>query len=111
MLLSRSRNVIKIFKSPLNNIYLNKSSYWTHDNKNITESYNNCDIQKQEVQKKIDDINMYYKYVNDINLEQSKEITKLQYNLCTVNQTLNDQKYWIFHSVLLSYIGLFMQVF
>ena len=54
---------------------------------------------------------MYYKYVNDMNLEQSKEITKLQYNLCTVNQTLNDQKYWIFHSVFLSYIGLFMQVF
>ena len=68
MLLSRSRNVIKIFKSPLNNIYLNKSSYWTHDNKNITESYNNCDIQKQEVQKKIDDINMYYKYVLHLNL-------------------------------------------
>ena len=111
MLLSRSRNVIKIFKSPVNNIYLNKSSYWTHDNKNITESYNKCDIQNQEMQKKIDDINMYYKYVNDMNLEQSKEITKLQYNLCTVNQTLNDQKYWIFHSVLLSYIGLFMQVF
>ena len=110
-MLSRYRNSMKIFKSPLNNIYLNKCSYWTHDNKNITESYNNCDIQKQEVQKKIDDINMYYKYVNDINLEQSKEITKLQYNLCTVNQTLNDQKYWIFHSVLLSYIGLFMQVF
>ncbi len=54
---------------------------------------------------------MYYKYVNDVNLEQNREINKLQQNLCTVNQTLNDQKYWIFHSVLLSYIGLFMQVF
>ena len=54
---------------------------------------------------------MYYKYVNDINLEQNREINKLQHNLSTVNQTLNDQKYWIFHSVFLSYIGLFMQVF
>jgi chromosome segregation ATPase len=84
---------MNIFKSPLNNIYLNKSSYWTHDNKNITESYNKYDIQNQEIQKKIDDINMYYKYVNDVNLEQIKEINKLQYNLRTVNQTLNDLQY------------------
>ena len=38
----------------------------------------------------------------------------LKKNLCNVsalNQHINDQKYWIFHSVLLSYIGLFTYIF
>ena len=47
----------------------------------------------------------------DVNFEQKKELFKIQCNLSTLNQSMNDQKYWLFHSVFLSYIGMFAYIF
>ena len=60
----------------------------------------------------------YDKYVQTVNTElkygsynTQSDLSKIQNNLTKLNQTINDQKYWIFHSVFLSYIGLFAYIF
>lgn len=54
--------------------------------------------------KQINDIHLYYKHLNNINAEQKQTLKQIQDNV-------SDQKYWIFHSVALSYVGLFAYIF
>jgi hypothetical protein len=54
--------------------------------------------------KQINDIHLYYKHLNNINAEQKQTLKQIQDNI-------SQQQYWIFHSVALSYIGLFAYVF
>ena len=42
---------------------------------------------------------------------QKNDLYRIENNLSNLNQTLNDQKYWIFHSVIISYIGIFTYIF
>ena len=44
-------------------------------------------------------------------LNKKKELKFIQNNLSELNETIQDQKYWLFHSVALSYIGLFTYIF
>jgi len=64
-----------------------------------------------EIKKEVNHINMYYKHLTNKSTEQHMDLKRIQCNLSAINQLLNDQKYWIFHSVLLSYIGLFTYIF
>lgn len=79
--------------------YIVKRPYWTPN----PNSNNFIDYEKYVSQKKIDDIH--------VNFEQKKELFEIQCNLSTLNQSMNDQKYWLFHSVFLSYIGMFAYIF
>ncbi len=45
------------------------------------------------------------------NIMQQNDLSIIERNLSEINQTIKDQKYWIFHSVALSYIGLFAYIF
>ena len=53
------------------------------------------------------------KQINDIHVEQKQkqELKQIQNNLSELNQNVSDQTYWIFHSVALSYVGLFAYIF
>ncbi len=114
--MSSSRNLIK---------YIVKRPYWTpttnmNTNKNIninTQGFIDYDKYVQytetmkEKDKQINDIHMYYKHLSNANTEHGKDLKKILCNVSAINQSINDQKYWIFHSVLLSYIGLFTYIF
>ncbi len=51
-----------------------------------------------------------YEKINN-NIMQQNDLSIIERNLSEINQTIKDQKYWIFHSVALSYIGLFAYIF
>ena len=107
-MLSRSRKI-------LTNCIV-KRAYWAPNvNTNKTNSNNNCGFIEYEKyaqsEKQINDIHMYYKHFNNVNTEQKKELKFIQNNLSELNETIQDQKYWLFHSVALSYIGLFTYIF
>ncbi len=111
---SRSRHMIK---------YIVKRNYWlpnintkkTLDNFIDYEKYveETAETKEQitDVKKEVNDIHMYYKHLTNKTTEQYMDIKRIQYNVSAINQLLNEQKYWIFHSVLLSYIGLFTYIF
>ena len=111
---SRSRHMIK---------YIVKRNYWL-PNTNTKKTLDNfidydkyvqdtVDAREQitEIKKEVNHINMYYKHLTNKSTEQHMDLKRIQCNLSAINQLLNDQKYWIFHSVLLSYIGLFTYIF
>ena len=96
--------------------YIIKRPYWTPtygQNSNSDKPYNYIDYEKyvSNYNKEVKDIHLYYKQLNHINAEQKQELIRIQNNLSELNQIINDQKYWIFHSVSLSYIGLFAYIF
>jgi predicted nucleic acid-binding Zn-ribbon protein len=110
-MISRSRHLIK---------YIVKRNYWlpnintkkTLDNFIDYEKYvEETKEQITDVKKEVNDIHMYYKHLTNKTTEQYMDIKRIQYNVSAINQLLNEQKYWIFHSVLLSYIGLFTYIF
>jgi hypothetical protein len=99
--------------------YIIKRPYWTPTYgqiSNFDKSNNYIDYEKyadtyKDINKEVKDIHLYYKQLNHINAEQKQELIRIQHNLSELNQIINDQKYWIFHSVSLSYIGLFAYIF
>jgi hypothetical protein len=103
--------------------YIVKRNYWlpnintkkTLDNFIDYEKYveETAETKEQitDVKKEVNDIHMYYKHLTNKTTEQYMDIKRIQYNVSAINQLLNEQKYWIFHSVLLSYIGLFTYIF
>ena len=100
--------------------YIVKRNYWssnintkkTLDNFIDYEKYvEETEEQITDVKKEVNDIHMYYKHLTNKTTEQHMDLKRIQYNVSSINQLLNDQKYWIFHSVLLSYIGLFTYIF
>ena len=115
---SRSRHAIK---------YIVKRNYWLPNinTKKIPDNF--IDYEKYvediatetatskeqitEVKKEVNDIHMYYKHLTNKSTEQHMELKRIQHNVSAMNQSMNDQTYWIFHSVLLSYIGLFTYIF
>lgn len=113
---SRSRHMIK---------YIVKRNYWLPNiNTNTKKTLDNfIDYEKYvqdtteskeqitEMKKEVNDIHMYYKHLTNKTTEQYMDIKRIQCNLSAINQSMNDQTYWIFHSVLLSYIGLFTYIF
>jgi len=105
-MLSRSRNI-------LTNCIV-KRAYWV-PNVNTNKSNTTCGFIEYEkyaqTEKQVSDIHMYNKHLNNANTEQKKELTLIQKNLSEINQTIQHQKYWIFHSVALSYVGLFTYIF
>jgi hypothetical protein len=105
-MLSRSRNI-------LTNC-IGKRAYWV-PNVNTNKTNSTCGFIEYEKyiqsDKQINDIHMYYKHLNNVNTEQKKELTRIQNNLSEMNETIQDQKYWLFHSVALSYVGLFTYIF
>jgi len=100
--------------------YIVKRNYWS-SNINTKKTLDNfIDYEKYveetkeqitDVKKEVNDIHMYYKHLTNKTTEQHMDLKRIQYNVSSINQLLNDQKYWIFHSVLLSYIGLFTYIF
>ena len=100
--------------------YIVKRNYWS-SNINTKKTLDNfIDYEKYveetkeqitDVKKEVNDIHMYYKHLTNKTTEQHMDLKRIQYNVSSINQLLNDQKYWIFHSVLLSYIGLFKYIF
>ena len=108
---SRSRHMIK---------YIVKRNYWS-SNINTKKTLDNfIDYEKYveetkeqitDVKKEVNDIHMYYKHLTNSNMEHGNDLKKIMCNLSTLNQHIKDQNYWIFHSVLLSYIGLFTYIF
>ena len=111
-MISGSRHLIK---------YIVKRPYWTPSINNKTQGFIDYDKYVQdtattkeqitEIKKEVNDIHMYYKHLTNKNTEQHMELKRIQHNVSAMNQSMNDQKYWIFHSVLLSYIGLFTYIF
>lgn len=113
---SRSRHMIK---------YIVKRNYWLPNiNTNTKKTLDNfIDYDKYvqdtteskeqitEMKKEVNHIHMYYKHLTNKSTEQYMDLKRIQYNVSAINQNINDQKYWIFHSVLLSYIGLFTYIF
>jgi len=99
--------------------YIIKRPYWTPTHGQIShsdKSNNFIDYEKyvdtyKDINKEIKDIHLYYKQLNHINAEQKQELIRIQNNLSELYQQINDQKYWLFHSVSLSYIGLFAYIF
>ena len=99
--------------------YIVKRLYWTpnsNSNTNINMVQGFIDYEKyvQDAnvkEKQINDIHMYFKHLNNVNVEQSRDIKTILSNMTAMNETINNQKYWIFHSVLLSYVGLFTYIF
>ena len=90
--------------------YIIKRPYWTPTTTNNKNTYF-IDEKNDYTNKQINDIHLYYKQLNNVNAEQKQELSRIQNNLSELNQIINDQKYWIFHSVSLSYIGLFAYIF
>jgi hypothetical protein len=109
-MISRSRHLIK-------NIV--KRNYWlpnintkkTPDNFIDYEKYVEDKEQLTEVKKEVNDIHMYYKHLTNKSTEQHMELKRIQHNVSAMNKSINDQTYWIFHSVLLSYLGLLTYIF
>ena len=111
---SRSRHAIK---------YIVKRNYWLPNinTKKTLDNFIDYDkyVQEQEtskeqiteMKKEVNDIHMYYKHLTNKSTEQHMELKRIQHNVSAINQNINDQTYWIFHSVLLSYIGLFTYIF
>ena len=111
---SRSRHMIK---------YIVKRNYWlpnintkkTPDNfidyEKYVEDIAASKEQITDVKKEVNDIHMYYKHLTNKSTEQHMELKRIQHNVSAMNKSINDQTYWIFHSVLLSYIGLFTYIF
>jgi uncharacterized coiled-coil DUF342 family protein len=111
---SRSRHMIK---------YIVKRNYWSPNinTKNIPNNFIDYDKYVQDtaesreqitdLKKEVNDIHMYYKHLTNKTTEQHMDIKRIQCNLSAINQSMNDQTYWIFHSVILSYIGLFTYIF
>jgi hypothetical protein len=96
--------------------YIVKRPYWTPNITNTNNIQGFIDYEKylQDVQakdKQINDVHMYYKHLSNVNAEQTKDIRKILCNVSEISQSINEQKYWIFHSVLLSYVGLFTYIF
>jgi hypothetical protein len=88
--------------------YIVKRPYWTQNSNNIQgQCFIDYDKYVQDIyakDKKINDIHLYYKHLNNINAEQKQTLKQIQDNI-------SQQQYWIFHSVALSYVGLFAYVF
>ena len=111
-MISGSRHLIK---------YIVKRPYWTPSINNKTQGFIDYDKYVQdtattkeqitEMKKEVNDIHMYYKHLTNKTTEQHMDLKRIQCNVSALNQSINDQKYWIFHSVLLSYIGLFTYIF
>ena len=111
-MISGSRHLIK---------YIVKRPYWTPSINNKTQGFIDYDKYVQdtvttkeqitEIKKEVNDINMYYKHLTNKTTEQHMDLKRIQHNLFALNQNINDQTYWIFHSVILSYIGLFTYIF
>ena len=113
-MISRSRYLTK---------YIVKRNYWLPnintkkipgnfiDYEKYVEDIAEAKEQIIEVKKEVNDIHMYYKHLTNKSTEQHMELKRIQHNVSAMNQSMNDQKYWIFHSVLLSYIGLFTYIF
>ena len=111
-MISGSRHLIK---------YIVKRPYWTPSINNKTQGFIDYDKYVQdtattkeqitEIKKEVNDIHMYYKHLTNKTTEQHMDLKRIQCNVSALNQSINDQKYWIFHSVLLSYIGLFTYIF
>jgi hypothetical protein len=105
-MLSRTRNI-------LTNC-MTKRAYWA-PNVNTNTTNSTCGFIEYEkyaqTEKQISDIHMYHKHLNNVNTEQQRDLTRIQNNLSEINQSIHDQKYWIFHSVAISYIGLFTYIF
>jgi hypothetical protein len=105
-MLSRSRKI-------LTNC-ITKRTYWV-PNVNTNKINNTCGFIEYEkyaqTEKQVSDIHMYYKHLNNVNTDQKKDLTLIQNNLSQLNQTIQHQKYWLFHSVAISYIGLFTYIF
>lgn len=113
-MISRSRHMIK---------YIVKRNYWlpnintkkTPDNfidyEKYVEDIATSKEQLTEVKKEVNDIHIYYKHLTNKSTEQHMELKRIQHNVSAMNKSINDQTYWIFHSVLLSYIGLFTYIF
>jgi hypothetical protein len=111
-MISGSRHLIK---------YIVKRPYWTPSINNKTQGFIDYEKYVQdtvttkeqitEIKKEVNDIHMYYKHLTNKTTEQYMDVKRIQYNISALNQHINDQKYWIFHSVFLSYIGLFTYIF
>lgn len=105
-MLSRTRNI-------LTNC-IGKRAYWVPNN-NTNKTNTTCGFIEYEKyaqsEKQISDIHMYNKHLNNVNTDQKKDLTLIQNNLSELNQNIQDQNYWIFHSVALSYVGLFTYIF
>ena len=101
--------------------YIVKRNYWSPNTNIKTQGFIDYEKYVQdtattkeqitEIKKEINDIHMYYKHLTNKTTEHHMDLKRIQYNVSSINQLLNDQKYWIFHSVLLSYIGLFTYIF
>ena len=90
--------------------YIVKRPYWS-PNTNSNNIQGQCFIDYDKYvqdtyakDKQINDIHLYYKHLNNINAEQKQTLKQIQDNI-------SQQQYWIFHSVALSYVGLFAYVF
>jgi len=93
--------------------YIVKRPYWT-PNINTNQGFIDYEKYLQDTyakDKQINDIHMYYKHLSNANAEQTRDMKKIISNVSSINQSINDQTYWIFHSVLLSYVGLFTYIF
>jgi hypothetical protein len=89
--------------------YIVKRPYWSpNTNSNIQgQGFIDYDKYVQDTyakDKQINDIHLYYKHLNNINVEQKQKLQQIQDNV-------SQHTYWIFHSVALSYVGLFAYVF
>lgn len=98
--------------------YIVKRPYWTPDTKINTNVKCQCFIDYDKYvqdtyakDKQINDIHLYYKHLNNINAEQKQKLQQIQDNLSEINENVLEQKYWIFYSVALSYVGLFAYIF
>jgi hypothetical protein len=106
-MLLRSRQILTNF--------IVKRPYWSpNTNSNIQNQefidYNKYIQDTYAKDKQINDIHLYYKHLNNINAEQKQTLKQIQNNLSEINENVLKQKYWIFYSVALSYIGLFSYV-
>jgi len=113
-MISRSRHLIKnIVKRNywLPNINTKKTPDNFIDYEKYVEDIATSKEQLTEVKKEVNDIHMYYKHLTNKSTEQHMELKRIQHNVSAMNKSINDQTYWIFHSVLLSYIGLFTYIF
>ena len=94
-----------------------KRPYWspnTNTNTNTIQGFIDYEKYIQDINakdKQINDIHMYFKHLNNANAEQTRVIKQIHDSVSATNETINHHTYWIFHSVLLSYVGLFTYIF